>query len=47
MGRTQEAMKQTYKELKREAKEVGLSLNVNKMKIMAPSWCNTHISERK
>jgi hypothetical protein len=36
MGRTEEAMKQTYK-LKRAAKEVGLFFNVNKTKIMAPS----------
>lgn len=35
-------MKQTYKELKRADKEVGLTLDVNKMKIMAPSWCDTH-----
>jgi len=38
-------MKQTYEELKRAAKVVGLSLNVNKTKIMAPSWCDTHIEK--
>jgi len=42
MDGTEVAMKQTYEELKRAAKEVGFSLNVNKMKIMAPSWCDTH-----
>jgi len=31
--------------LKRAAKEVGLSLNVNKTKIMAQSWCDTHIGK--
>jgi hypothetical protein len=38
MGRTEGAMKQTYEELKRAAREVGLSFNVNTTKIMAPSW---------
>jgi hypothetical protein len=32
MGRMKEAMKQTYEELKRATKEVGLSFNVNKAK---------------
>ena len=45
MGRTEEAIKQTYEKLKRAAKEVGFSLNVNKTKIMAPSWCDTHIGK--
>ena len=38
-------MKQTYKELKRAPKEVGLTLNANKTKIMAPSWCDIHIGK--
>jgi len=38
-------MKQTYEEFKRAAKEVGLSLNVNKTKIVAPSWCDIHIGK--
>jgi hypothetical protein len=29
--------------LKRAAREVGLSFNVNTTKIMAPSWWDTHI----
>jgi hypothetical protein len=45
MGREEEGMKQTYEELKRAAKEVGLSLNVNKSKIVAPSWCDTYIGK--
>lgn len=43
MGRTKEAMKQTYEELKRGAKEGGLSFIINKTKIMAQSRCDTHI----
>ena len=46
MGRMKEALKQTYEEWKRAAKEVGLSFNVNKIK----EWYRpgaTHILERK
>ena len=43
MGRTKEAMKWTCVELKRAAKEVGLSFNINKTKIMAYSSCDTHV----
>jgi hypothetical protein len=43
MGKTEEAMKPTYEMLKRAAKEVGLSLNLNKTEIMAPSCSDTHI----
>jgi len=45
MGRMKEAMKQTCEELKRAAKEVGLSFNINKTKIMAHSSCDTHIGQ--
>jgi hypothetical protein len=45
MGRTKEAMKRTCKELKRAAKEVGISFNINKTKIMAHSSCDTHIGQ--
>jgi hypothetical protein len=45
MARTKEAMKQTCEELKRAAKEVGLSFNINKTKIMALSSCDTHIGQ--
>jgi len=44
MGRMKEAMKQTCEELKRAAKEVGLSFNINKRKIMTLA---THILDRK
>jgi hypothetical protein len=42
MGRMKEAMKQTYEELKRMAKEMGLSFSVNKTKIMVQQRCDTH-----
>lgn len=45
MSRTKEAVKQTCEELKRAAKEVGLSININKTKIMAHSSCDTHIRQ--
>jgi hypothetical protein len=45
MGRMKEAMKQTCEESKRAAKEVGLSFNINKTKIMAHSNCDTHIGQ--
>jgi hypothetical protein len=45
MGRTEEAMKQTYEGLKRATKEVGFSLNINKTKITTPSWCDTNIEK--
>ena len=45
MGRTKEAMKQACEELKRAAKEVGLSFNINKTIIMAHSSCDTHIGQ--
>jgi len=40
-----EAMKLTCEKLKRAAKEVGLSFNINKTKIMAHSRCNTHAGQ--
>jgi hypothetical protein len=42
MGRMKAAMKQTYEELKRMAKEVGLSFSVNNTNIMVQLWCDTH-----
>jgi len=42
MGRMKAAMKQTCEELKRMAKEVGLSFSVNKTEIMVQSRCDTH-----
>jgi hypothetical protein len=45
MGRTNEAMKETCEEMKRAAKELGLSFNINKTKIMAHSSCDTHIGQ--
>jgi hypothetical protein len=42
MSRMKEAMKQTYEELKRMAKEVGLSFSVSKTKIMVQIRCDTH-----
>jgi hypothetical protein len=45
MGRMKEAMKLTCEKLKREAKEVCLSFNINKTKIMAHSSCNTHVGQ--
>ena len=42
MGRMNEAMKQTYKEPRRVAKEVGLSFIVNKAIIMVHSRCDTY-----
>lgn len=46
MGGAKEAMKQTCEELKRAAKEVGLSFNINKAKIMAQSRCDTDIGKK-
>jgi hypothetical protein len=46
MGRMKEAMKQTYEEWKRAAKEVGLSFNVNKTKEMVHSRCTIHIGNK-
>jgi 16S rRNA G1207 methylase RsmC len=41
-GRMEDAMKQTFEELKRAVREAGLSFNVNK-KIMVQSKRNKHI----
>jgi hypothetical protein len=42
-GRMDETMQQTYEELKSAANKVGLSFNVNKIKILVESRCDMHI----
>jgi hypothetical protein len=46
MGRMKDAMKQISEELKRAAREVGLSFDVNGTKLVVQSRHDTHIGKK-
>jgi hypothetical protein len=45
MGRIEDAVKQTYEELTRAAKEVGLSFDMNTAKVTAQCRYDIHIGK--